>query len=218
MPRWWVSEREIAKVMGDRQQAAYLAYKNVTSPTNQRTMIAAFVPYTATLHPIPLILTSYSPNPRTEACLFANLNSFIYDFVARQKVGGLHLSYFIVEQLPTLPPEAYADKCPWSPRQKLEKWISDRVLKLTCTAEDMIPLAEAAGFSPPVHRWNEKERAWLRAELDAAYFILYGIDRDDVDYILSTFQGVRDEDKAHGGEGPTRQAILECYERFKTGG
>ena len=47
-------------------------------------------------------------------------------------------------------------------------WISDRVLKLTCTAEDMLPLAEAAEFKGGVHNWNEDERAELMAELDAA--------------------------------------------------
>ena len=61
------------------------------------------------------------------------------------------------------------------------------MLKLTCTADDMRPLAEAAGFDPPVHKWNPGERAELMAELDAAFFLLYGIDRDDAEYILSTF-------------------------------
>ena len=38
-----------------------------------------------------------------------------------------------------------------------------------------------------VHLWKESERAELRAELDAAYFHLYGIGRDDAEYMLSTF-------------------------------
>ena len=68
--------------------------------------------------------------PRRECCLLANLNSFAYDYVARQKVGSVHLNFFIVEQLPTLPPDTYADKCPWAKRETLEHWISERVLKL----------------------------------------------------------------------------------------
>jgi hypothetical protein len=55
----------------------------------------------------------------------------------------------------------------------------------------------------------------LRAELDAAYFILYGIGRDDVDYILSTFQDIGDEDEAHGGRGPTRTAIFQALEALE---
>ena len=63
----------------------------------------------------------------------------------------------------------------------MEKWISERVLKLTCTADDMRPLAEAAGFAQGVHKWDEAERAQLRAELDAAYFHLYGLEREEAD-------------------------------------
>jgi len=152
---------------------------------------------------------------RRWSCLLANLNSFAYDFIARQKVGGLHLNFFIVEQLPTLPPDRYEEKCPWDKKATLEKWISDRVLKLTCTADDMRPLAEAAGFKEGVHKWDEAERAQLRAELDAAYFHLYGLDREEVHYVLDQFQGVVKEDAATGSPGPTRQAILEAFDAMR---
>ena len=80
----------------------------------------------------------------------------------------------------------------------------------------MKPLAEAAGFDPPVHRWNPAERAELLAELDAAYFILYGIDRDDAVYILSTFQGIQDDGNASFVSGATSQSqlILEAYDKL----
>ena len=152
---------------------------------------------------------------RSACCLLANLNSHAYDYVARQKVGGLHLNFFIVEQLPTLPPDAYAARCPWDKRQSLEKWVSERVLKLTCTANDMIPLAKAAGFDPPVHKWREEERADLVAELDAAYFLLYALERDDVEYILSTFQGAgRSEAGLIDGLSPA-QRTLGAYDRLR---
>lgn len=127
---------------------------------------------------------------------------------------GLHLNLFIVNQLPLFPPEHYAKKCPWDKRISLETWIAERVLKLTCTANDMKPFAEAAGFAPPVHRWDADERAELLAELDAAFFVLYGIGRDDVEYILGTFAGLRSEESALPGFRSTTARILEAYERF----
>ena len=87
-----------------------------------------------------------------------------------------------------------------------------RVLKRSCTAADMRPLADAVAFKEGVHKWNEAERAKLRAELDAAYFHLYGLSRDEVDFVLDQFQGVVKEDAAHGRPGPTRGAILEAYD------
>jgi hypothetical protein len=39
--------------------------------------------------------------------LLANLNSFALDFIARQKVHGNHLNFYIVEQLPMVPEAAF---------------------------------------------------------------------------------------------------------------
>lgn len=214
-PRWWVEKSKVDAAFGDDSRPAYLAYKDVTSPTNERTMIAAFLPHVAVVNSAPLILIDAPIEIRRRCCLLANLNSFALDFVARQKVGGIHLNFFIVEQLPLLPPDAYAEHCPWHGRQTLERWISDRVLKLTCTANDMLPLAEAAGFDAGVHKWKPDERARLRAELDAAYFILYGISRDDAEYILSTFTGTERRDAAETGGFRTAELILTEYDRLR---
>jgi hypothetical protein len=212
LPRFWTESENVKEFT--KGKGWLLAYKDVTSATNQRTMIAAMTPAIGLMNSAPYVQTTTTIDARLQCCLLANLNCISYDFVARQKVGGVHLNFFIVEQLPTLPPEAYAEKCPWAPRQTLEKWVSDRVLKLSCTAEDMVPLAKAAEFEEGIHRWNEQERRKLMAEVDAAYFILYGIGREDMEYILSTFQAVRNEDEAHGGMGPTHEAILENYDKF----
>jgi hypothetical protein len=192
-----------------------LAIKDVTSPTNQRTMIACFIPWSGVLNSAPLMLTANGLTPRRWSCLLANLNSFAYDFIARQKVGGLHLNFFIVEQLPTLPPGRYDEKCPWDKKTTLEKWISERVLKLTCTADDIRPLADAAGFKEGVHKWNDAEWLQLRAELDAAYFHLHGLEREEMDYVLDQFQGVVKEDSTHGRPCPTRRAILDAYDGMR---
>jgi hypothetical protein len=223
MPRWWVAEEAVSDVTQGRQRDWLLAYKDVTSATNERTMIAAFIPWVATVNSAPIIFVGEAIAPRREACLLGNLDAFVFDFVARQKVGSVHLNYFIVEQLPTLPPDTYADKCPWSKRETLEHWISERVLKLTCTAEDMIPLAGACGFKGSrgdgVHLWKESERAQLRAELDAAYFILYGVERADAEYMLSTFTNtgfVQPDARGPDGSAWTRggvgEHVLEAYD------
>ncbi len=217
MPRCWVAEKEVVRALDGKGASfpAFVGFKDITSPTNQRTMIASAIPYSAVTNHFPLLLMSVPW--RRQLCLLGNLNSFAFDYATRQKIGGITLNFFIVEQLPTLPPDRYDEKCPWDKKQSLEKWISERVLKLTCTADDMRPLAEAAGFKEGVHKWNEQERRQLRAELDAAYFHLYGLEREEVDYVLDQFQGVVKEDEAHGRPGPTRAGILEAYDALGAG-
>jgi hypothetical protein len=213
-PRWWVNQADVHRVLGNRDTTKIIAFKNVTSPTNQRTMITAFIPYSGVVHSSPLIFTGSDISARLTSCLLGNLNAFAYDYICRQKIGGVNLSYFIIEQIPTFHPDFYSQKCPWNKKQSLEKWISDRVLKLTCTSNDMIPLAEAAGFKPAVHKWDESERLDLMSELDAAYFLLYGIERNNVEYILSTFAGIRDESPDLLAGSNTTSRILDHYDRF----
>ncbi len=208
LPRWWVEEAAVEKAMEAQpgNKLWFMGFKDITSPTNERTMIASFVPRSAVTNKLVLMLTDVEP--RRASCFLGNVNSFIFDYVTRQKIGGITLNFFIVEQLPTLPPDTYADKCPWSKRETLEHWISERVLKLSCTAEDMIPLAKACEFKGSrgdgVHIWKEAERARLRAELDAAFFHLYGIERDDAEYMLTQFTGTGHMDDPHlqSGESP----------------
>jgi len=191
--RWWVSNTDVKKALNDDPLPAYLAFKDVTSPTNTRTMIASFVPYSAFLNSAPLILFGNKISIQKQACLLANLNSFALDYVVRQKIGGVHLNFYLVKQFPMFSPDFYDSLCPWDKTQTLVEWLSPRVLKMTCTCDDMKPLGEAAGLDPPIHKWNADERAELQAELDAAYFVLYGIANSEVEYVLSTFAGTQDQ-------------------------
>jgi type I restriction-modification system DNA methylase subunit len=210
--RWWVNEKEIVERASESLRTAAIGFHDIARANDTRTMVACMIPYAAVANTVPLILNTGISPWRRFCCLLANLNSLPYDFVTRQKTGGAHLNFFIVEQIPTLPPDTYDEKCPWDKKQTLEKWISERVLKLSCTAEDMIPLAEAAGFKEKIHKWKDAERAELRAELDAAYFHLYGISREDAEYILSTFSGMVDDDGPTLTGNSAAKEILQAYD------
>lgn len=209
-PRWWVDKQAVVKSLSGETDFL-LGFKDITSATNQRTMIASAVPLSGFVNHFVIIQTNMQA--AKSLCLLANLNSFAFDFVTRQKVGGVTLNFFIVEQLPVFAPDFYSDKCPWDKKKTLEQWISERVLKLTCTSNDMLPLAQAAGFGPGVHKWKDAERRKLMAELDAAFFHLYGIGRDDVSYILSTFSGVVKEGESVF-QDTTEKTILGYYDQY----
>jgi hypothetical protein len=89
------------------------------------------------------------------------------------------------------------------------------VLELTYTAYDLEPFTTDCGYSGPPFRWDEERRFLLRCELDAAYFHLYGIGRDEVDYILETFPIVKRKDEQAHSEYCTKRVILDIYDAMQ---
>jgi hypothetical protein len=76
----------------------------------------------------------------------------------------------------------------------------------------MMPFAADLGDNGPPFRWSEERRFAIRVELDAAFFHLYGIDRDDVDYIMETFPIVKRKDIERYGSFRTKEMILQVYD------
>jgi hypothetical protein len=210
-PKWWIARPEVLKRLPTHDPNAWLiGWRDIARPANIRTVIAAALPLVAVGHNMPIL----APARGMAAMLLANLNSFVLDFVAKRKIGGTHVTFFVVEQLPILPPSAYEGPADWEPTVKLCEWLSPRVLELVYTAWDMAPFGRDHGYHGPPFRWDLERRALLRAELDAVFFHLYGLERDDVDYAMDTFWVVRDRDvKAHG-EYYTKRVILEIYDEL----
>ena len=96
----------------------------------------------------------------------------------------------------------------------LLNFITPRVLELTYTAWDLRPFAQDVGYDGAPFIWDEERRFLMRCELDALYFHLYQISRDDVDYIMETFPIVKRKDEAAHGEYRTKRIILEMYDQM----
>ena len=216
-PRYWVEPREVERrLQGKWHRGWLMGWRDVTNlSSNRRTLVAGIIPLEGVGNKFPLILTKYSADLAT--ALYANLNSFCCDYVARQKVGGANLNYYIIKQLPILPPDTYDHLTPWQPDTTLRDWIADRVLELCYTAWDLQPFAQDLGYDGPPFRWDPERRFEIRCELDAAFFHLYEIERDDVDYIMSTFPIVQRKDEAAHGTYRTRDRILEIYDAMASG-
>lgn len=54
----------------------------------------------------------------------------------------------------------------------------------------------------------------MRYVLDALYFHLYEIEREDVDYIMETFPIVKRRDEEKYGDYRTKKVILEIYDEM----
>jgi hypothetical protein len=201
LPRYWVHRRKVREKIGDR--GWLLGFRDITNTTNERTAIFGLTPGVAVGHNMPLIFHNDIPNLLL-TCFVGCANSFIVDYVARQKVGGTNMTFFYLKQLPILLPQTYTPE--------LVGFIAPRVAELTYTAWDMRPFAADIGYDGAPFVWDEDRRFVMRCELDALYFHLYGIMRDDVDYIMETFSIVKRKDEARHGEYRTKHTILTVYD------
>ncbi len=183
-------------------------WRDICRSTDQRTMINTVLRRTAVPDGTLLML----PGVGNPALLQSALSSFVLDYVARQKFSGTHLKFFTAYQLPAPSPEVGEESCHWSPAT-VNEWITPRVLELTYTAHDMAPFAADLGDSGAPFRWDASRRAVIRAELDAAFFLLYGVTREDVDYIMDTFPVIKKrEETEYNGEYRTKELILRIYD------
>jgi hypothetical protein len=214
-PQYWALRSNVPET----QRWTWVAcFKKVTSPTNERTIIATILPSCAANDSIHLITNPRGHRPQLIAALLANLNSLVTDYICRQKLGGVNLNFYVVKQLPILPPSKYgvADI----------EYIAPRVLELVYTAYDLRQFAQDMGYSGEPFRWDDVRRAQLRAELDAHYARLYGLTRDELRYILDptdvrgaafpseTFRVLQDSEIRLYGEYRTRRLVLEAWDRM----
>ena len=216
-PQFWVLQSEISFPTA----SFLLGFKDVTAPTNVRSMIAALIPGSGVGNTLPIV--SIDGRAAADAALLlANFDAVPFDYVARQKIQGQHLNWFIVEQLPVVPPETY-ESVRFGLRTAGEI-VREAVLELTYTAHDMAPFAhdmghvDAAGYLLPPFVWEEERRLFLRAKLDAVFFHLYGVTgRDDVRYVYSTFPIVEREETAAYGSYRSRELCLAWMNALAAG-
>jgi len=210
-PFYWIPAVEVdARLAGKWRAGWLLGWRKITNATNERTFVCSVFPRYG-FGDSGFLLLPHLVSTRTFMGLYGSLSSFVFDYVARQKMGGTNMSIFILQQLPVPSPHRFWDSPSWN-RQALEYWLLPRVLELTYTAWDLEAFAKDCGYDGPPFRWDEERRFLLRCELDAAYFHLYGIERDDVDYIMETFPIVKRKDEAAHGEYRTKRVILEIYD------
>jgi len=133
MPRYWVEKKEVESRLHKWGKRWLLSFRGITNTTSDRTAIFSLLPILGLGNSAPIAFLEQSKTDFV-SCLVANLSSLIFDFVTRQKVGGNNFNFFIVKQLPVIPPETYT--------QTDINFIAPRVLELTYTAWDIKPFAE----------------------------------------------------------------------------
>lgn len=222
IPRYWVPQAEVDDRLATKgwRRSWLMGWRDITNATNERTVIATVFPHVGVGNKLPLMFPER--RPEDIAGLIANMAALAFDFASRQKIGGTTLNFFILYQLPILPPDFYTES-------RLA-FIVPKVLELTYTSNALAPFARDLGHDGPPFAWDENRRALLRADLDAFYARAYGLTRDELRYILDpadvkgpdypseTFRVLKEREISEYGEYRTRRLVLAAWDRMEANG
>jgi hypothetical protein len=123
MPRYWVPEEEVLSRRGAWRNPWLPAFRRVARTTDERSAIFTVLPHNGPGDSVFLLLPDRAQAPDV-AGLIATLCSIPFDFIVRQKVGGMNFSFYLAEQMPVLPPEELAMRTPWDHSKTIRDWLT----------------------------------------------------------------------------------------------
>ncbi|AOV02870.1 MULTISPECIES: Eco57I restriction-modification methylase domain-containing protein [Pseudomonadota] len=230
-PRYWVSRAEVeerlckrdrdGRVIWQWERDWLMGWRGIARATDERSVIGTVMPLAGVGNSCHLVMPFEEISARQVSALVANISGLIFDFVARQKIGGANFNFYIPKQLPIFSPEGYSESD--------FDFIVPRVLELTYTAHDLSGWAQDLGYDGDPFAFDPDRRATLRAELDAWYAKLYGLTRDELRYILDpddimgegypseTFRVLKDKERKEFGEYRTQQLVLAAWDKLERG-
>ncbi|QBI18885.1 hypothetical protein ER308_04545 [Egibacter rhizosphaerae] len=210
LPGYWVDQAHVdERLTGRWGRDWFIGCRAIARATDERTLICSALPRYAMSS---LVLLLPQTLPKHLATLLAGLSSLACDYVARSAVDA-NMSLFVIKQLPL-------GIDPWTPLpwgERLNHFTAPRVAELTYTAWDLQAWATDIGYPGAPFRWHDSRRELLRAELDAAFFHVYGLGRDDVEWVLESFESLAGKERKppeRGGYGEfrTKRLVLERYD------
>ena len=215
---YWVPESQVdGRLSAKRWNRPWLmGWRDSCRFSDERTLISSVIHRVGCGDKF-LLIQPHRAGALDAVALVACLNSLVCDYIVRQKLSGASLKYYILKQLPIIPPSAYSDAT--------FAFIIPRVVELTYTSEALRPFARDLSYDGSPCAWDPERRPWLRAELDAYYSRLYGLTRHELRYILDpcdaygpdcpseTFRVLKEREVREYGEYRTARLVLRAWDQ-----
>jgi hypothetical protein len=207
-PQWSVAFERLPPKVRSRVDSYRLGFCDVTSPTNERSLLAALLPRGVVCgDKVPTIVLDGGA-PADYMVWLAAANSLVIDYVVRRKVS-LKMSYTVLDSLP-IPRRLSHDT--------VHRQIVEGAARLTCTTPEMLHFwdelaadewVDARGNSLPGIT-DPDRRLSLRAKLDAMVAVhLFGLDTGQISLILGDFKALANRERRRYGEFRSSRLVLE---------
>ena len=236
IPRYWLKYEDALNLYSMKKSRFgwLFSFRDVCRAiVDARTVQSCVLPKYPCLDGCPLLIFDCNKDEAASNALIINStwSSFVFDFSARQKIHGAHLTKAIAYQLPIPKPKKFNNSFI---KETFKDFIYPRILELTVVTHSLTPFAQDCDYEGPPFKWDEYRRFLLRCEMDAALFHLYlgtpgewnktgskelleffPTSRDAVDYIMETFPIVKKKDIQNHDEYRTKLTILKMYDQMQ---
>lgn len=178
IPQFLMGKNIYDKHTGNSQQLK-LVFRDITNATNERTMVSTVIPNFPAGNKAPLLKKGLS-----SIAILPFLNSLVFDYCLRQRLGGTSLNYFILEEMPLIPKiklnKVELSITTYSSRLSMSNHIfSPYWLLISRKIKSLLKFTWKSIWSITQH-----ERLRLRCILDAIVAGFYGLDYEDLAWIL----------------------------------
>jgi methylase of polypeptide subunit release factors len=220
LPRYWVNSRDFDNTRRQKGLARswMFALRNVCRGlVDARTTQGCICPALPATHSAPILLFGGDPSDAAEkALLFTTMwSSIAFDFIVRQKLFGANLQKGIIYEIAAPSPSAFQRRIKDS---KHDECLADRIksiaLELVYVTDSLAPFAMECGYQGPPFKWDPENRDRLCMELDAIFFHVYGLSRDEAGQVLDTFPILRRRDETRFGDYRTKTIILKYFDEY----
>lgn len=185
-PQFLISQNDIEERI-DNSKNIKIFFRAISRNTDTRTMISSITPYYASGNSLTR-LDVQEANLEDILLLCQNVNSFCFDYILRFKCGGTNLNAFILKESPIV------DKLKFDKnREFITKYNACLQLSNQVFAKEWVELVT---IYPNLKQYNwyslwavtDHERLRLRCILDAVVAEMYGLDYEDLAWILKDDQ------------------------------
>lgn len=204
---YWVPKDEAEARLGEWQDQWLLGFKDVTGVTSTRLAAFAFIPRMGVAHVYPILRVA--GGAASHGFLATWLNSLLVEWFLRQRMQGLHLTWHILSQVPVPLRSVIEGTEPWASTESVAAWAARRVAELSCTSARLAPLAGALLGREQSFAYDDERRYLLRAELDAAVFLLAGFEADAAVFVMDSLDKVAAREARDFGEYRSRKIVPE---------
>ena len=241
MPWYWVplsavKDRQVKKdkdenVVWEWKHKWLFAFRDIARGVDMRTFIIAPIPDAKGVGNTATLLYA-ERGCMPGASLYGMMSSLIFDYCSRQKIGGTHASINYVKQFPVLTPDQIPSATQWQIVKRvaelcyfnhdMDGWASE--LWEEMNEEQRAELPQLGAQQPWIY--DPERRTIPQAELDAIFAHLYGLNTEDLRYILDpedvcgkgcineTFRVLKDNEIRQYGEYRTKRLVLEAWNKF----